>query len=142
MLLKDQTLPVPVCYYFLCMTIMIVYCVGPPSACRDLQVLEPWTRASSITIRWMRPLITGRDDYFYNVHYSSNGTFVQHNRSPLIKSGNFMEYTLSGLRVLTDFTIRVSVHNGVSDQDPSGEDQRRCEVNGTTGNISMIFKRH
>ena len=53
-----------------------------------------------------------------------------------------MEYTLSGLRVLTDFTIRVSVHNGVSDQDPSGEEQRRCEVNGTTGDISMVLKRH
>ena len=49
---------------------------------------------------------------------------------------NFVEYTLSGLRVLTNFTICVSVHNGVSDQDPSGEEQRRCEVNGTTGDIS------
>ena len=41
-----------------------------------------------------------------------------------------MKYTLSGLRVLTDFTIRVSVHNGVSDQDPSGEEQRRVKSIG------------
>ena len=124
------------CRPILHVNVHVKCCIGPPSACRDLQVFEPRTRANSITIRWMRPLITGRDDYFYNIHYSSNGTFVRHNRSPLIKSSNFVEYTLSGLRVLTDFTVRVSVHNGVSDQDPSGEEQRRCEVNGTTGDIS------
>ena len=41
-----------------------------------------------------------------------------------------------GLRPLTNYTIRVSVLNGVSDQDTAGEEGRRCEVTATTGDIS------
>jgi hypothetical protein len=102
-------------------------------------VFEPKTRANSITVRWNRPSITGRDDYYYTVHYSdpdNHTSFLSHNPEPLVKTGPVVEYTLSGLRVLTEFTIRVVVHNGVSEQDPGSEADRMCEVGGVTGTIS------
>ena len=49
-----------------------------------------------------------------------------------------MQYSVSGLRPLTNYTIRVTVHNGVSDQDPGGEQRRRCEVSGVTGDIRKL----
>ena len=53
-----------------------------------------------------------------------------------------MTYSVSGLRPLTNYTIRVVSHNGVSDrvsdQDPEGEEERRCEVSETTGDIRML----
>ena len=32
------------------------------------------------------------------------------------------------------------MHNGVSDQDPEGEQGRRCEVSGVTGDIRKLAK--
>ena len=52
-----------------------------------------------------------------------------------------MTYSVSGLRPLTDYTIRVVSRNGVSDQDPEGEKERRCEVSETTGDIRMLSMR-
>ena len=49
-----------------------------------------------------------------------------------------MTYSVSGLRPLTGYTIRVVARNGVSDQDPEGEKERRCEVSETTGDIRML----
>ena len=92
-------------------------------------------------MRWDRPSITGRDDFYYTVHYSdpdNNTSFLQHNPQPLVKTGQIVEYTLSGLRVLTEFIIRVVVHNGVSEQDPGGVAGRTCEVEGVTGDIRKL----
>ena len=87
-------------------------------------------------MKWERPLITGRDDFYYTIHYSEdNTTFTQHNINPLVKTGTQVDYTLSGLKTLTWLTIRVEVHNGVSDQDPEGVEDRKCEVTGLTGDI-------
>ena len=89
-------------------------------------------------MQWEHPLIIGRDDYYYNIHYSSQdvpGNFTRHNRNPFIKDSSVVQYSVSGLRPLTNYTIRVTVHNGVSDQDPKEEEMRRCEVSGTTGDI-------
>ncbi len=100
------------------------------------------TRANSIRIEWERPLITGRDDYYYNILYSDPdqpGTFVQHNPNPLVKSSPIVGYSVSGLSPLTSYTIRVTVLNGVSEQDRGGEEGRRCEVNATTGDIRMLL---
>lgn len=107
--------------------------------CTNLRVLEPRTRSNSITVRWDRPSNTGRDDYYYTVHYSDpddRTSFLQHNPERLVNTGPEVTYTLSGLRALTEFTIRVVVHNGVSEQDSGGVKGRICEVGGVTGNIS------
>ena len=44
---------------------------------------------------------------------------------------------MSGLRPQTRYTVRLSVLNGVSDQDSAGVEGRRSEVMATTGDISM-----
>ncbi len=45
-----------------------------------------------------------------------------------------MDYSVSGLRPLTLYTVRVSPENGVSGQEGEGGRQRRsCEVVVTTG---------
>ena len=46
---------------------------------------------------------------------------------------------MSGLRPQTRYTIRLSVLNGVSDQDSAGEDGRKSEVMATSGDISMYI---
>ena len=100
---------------------------GPPSAAQNFQVLQSRTRANSITVMWERPLITGRDDYFYNIQYSNPdnpGSFVQHNSNPLVTTSPVVRYSLSGLRPQTGYTIRLTVLNGVSEQDSSGEEGR------------------
>ena len=54
----------------------------PPSACRNLRVYRKRTRANTNTVRWERPLITGRDDYYYDIFYSDPelpGNFNKHN---------------------------------------------------------------
>ena len=100
-------------------------------------MFEERTRANTITVRWERPEITGRDD-FYNIFYSvDNQTFTQHNIRPYVKRELLVDYSLSGLRSLTSYTIRVSAENGVSDQEERGE-TRSCEVVGRTGDISKL----
>ena len=106
--------------------------------CRNLRVLKERTRANTITVRWERPLITGID-YYYDIFYSDPeqpGNFKKHNRNPFIKNYSLVTYSVSGLRPLTSYTIRVVVRNGVRGQDPE------CEVSETTGDIRMLSRRY
>ena len=126
-----------------CKFVFLIYnsisILGPPSACRNLIVLQERTRANTITVRWERPLITG---YYYDIFYSDPdlpGRFKKHNPNALIKHYALVTYSVSKLRPLTGYTIRVVSQNGVSDQDPQGEEGRRCEVSETTGDISMLL---
>ena len=119
---------------------MCVFNSGPPSACTGLTVDR--TRKNSITVRWNRPAITGREDYYYNIHHSNPdlpGNFTKFNANPHISTSHFLKYTVSGLRPLTNYTIRVTIHNGVSDQDPGGEEKRWCEVTAISGNIRKLW---
>jgi hypothetical protein len=77
----------------------------------------------------MRPTDTGRPDYFYRVNVSDPervNAFNVHN-SNLVNRNMDPIYTVSPLVPHTSYVIRVSVHNGVSDQDPDGH-LRICEV--------------
>ena len=49
-----------------------------------------------------------------------------------------MDYSLSGLKPFTSYTIRVTAENGVSDQ-VEGEETKSCEIAGKTGDISKRF---
>ena len=120
---------------------MTISSSGPPSACTGLTVDDRRTRDNSITVGWNRPAITGREDYYYNIHHSNPdlpGNFIKHNSNPYISTSSILQYTVSGLRPLTNYTIRVTVHNGVSDQDLAGEEKRWCEVAATSGNICKL----
>jgi hypothetical protein len=90
---------------------------------------------------WGQPLITGRDDFYYNIHYSNPdhaGNFSLHNSNPLTTTSPVVRYSVSGLQPQTRYTIRVSVHNGVSEQDLGREEERISEIMATTGIISML----
>ena len=114
---------------------------APPSACTQLQIVLERTRATTITVKWDRPEITGREDFYYNIFYSEdNHTFVQHNPRPYIKQDAVVDYALSGLKALTMYTVRVSVENGVSGQDERKEiNARSCEITGLTGDDSEFI---
>ena len=92
-------------------------------------------QGTTLTVRWVRPEITGRDDFYYNIFYSEdNRTFTQHNDSPYNKQDLLVDYSVSGLRLLTTYIVRVSPENGVSGRENIGSVRRRsCEVVGTTG---------
>ena len=121
----------------------VISSLGSPFICRNLRVLQEMTRTNTIIVTWERPLITGID-YYYDIFYSDPekpGNFKKHNRSPFINNYSIMMYSLSGLKPLTSYTIRVVVRNGMRNQHPEGEEGRRCEVSVTTGDIRMLSRR-
>ncbi len=109
---------------------------APPNNCKSLQAVAERTRGNTITVRWERPEITGRDDFYYNIFYSEdNQTFTQHNSRPYVKQDALVDYSVSGLQPLTTYTIRVIPENGVSGQEEVGQ-SRSCEVVARTGDTS------
>ncbi|XP_064402820.1 sushi, von Willebrand factor type A, EGF and pentraxin domain-containing protein 1-like isoform X2 [Halichondria panicea] len=105
-----------------------VQCSSPPNNCKSLQVVTERTRGNTITVRWERPEITGRNDLYYNIFYSEdNQTFTQDNSRPYVKQDALVDYSVSGLRPLTTYTIRVIPENGVSDQEEGGQ-SKTCEI--------------
>ena len=94
---------------------------------------------STVTVQWDRPTITGRDDFYYRVEYSDPdnvGIFLT-SIANLRRTGFTVSHTITGLRPATEYVIRVSVHNGVSDQDPD-VNSRLQEIKVTTGETSKF----
>ena len=115
-------------------------CTAPPTVCKNIELVQQRTRGNSITVRWERPEITGRDDFYYNIFYSEdNQTFTQHNRRPYVKQDALVDYSVSGLQPLTTYTIRVIPENGVSGQEEGGQ-SRSCEVVAMTGDTSECLE--
>ena len=80
---------------------------------------------------WEDPQVVGRSDYYYIIEYSDPddaSIYHRHNKDN-IKGNN---YTLNNLRADTIYIIRVSVHNGVSDQDPENADDRMVTIRART----------
>ena len=98
----------------------------PPSAPRNLRLTEQTT---SITVTWSPSTETGgRSDLYYQVEYSDPdvlGTFIA-------RYTQSTSYTITGLEPHTSYCIRVSAHNGVSDQDPDRSLSRMIEECTTT----------
>ncbi len=87
------------------------------------------SRTDTIIIRWSRPAITGRNDFFYRVLHSDPdniGEFITENAN-FRDDSSVVTYTVTGLVPLTPYKVRVTTHNGVSDQDPNTH-LRMCEV--------------
>ena len=115
-------------------------CTAPPSACRNIQLVQGRTRGNTITVHWERSDITGRDDLYYNIFYSEdNQTFTQHNSRPYVKQYAVVDYSVSGLQPLTTYTIRVIPENGASDKEEGGQ-SRSCEVIVMTGDTSECLR--
>ena len=86
-------------------------------------------KEQSINISWEIPRNTGRDDFYYNVKYS-DGDSIESNS--VFSQDMVVQYSIDGLKPGTDYTITVTVENGVSDQDLQNEHLRRCELRLTT----------
>jgi len=113
----------------------------PPTAVRNLTVID--TTNTSITIEWEPPEETGRDhDCVYNVEHSDPddiSKYILHNRTNCSVTTNT---SVTGLRPVTTYIIRISVHNGVSGNDSQNEDRRRRQVNATTqeGSKPLMYR--
>ena len=80
---------------------------------------------------WEDPEVTGRPDFYYIIEYSDPddaSIYHRHNKDGV--KGN--SYTLDNLRPDTIYIIRVSVHNGVSDQDSENTDDRMVDIKAHT----------
>ena len=96
----------------------------PPSAPRNMRLNEQTT---STAVSWLSPTETGgRSDLYYQVEYSDPdnlGSFT----GTVYLDGESTSHTFTALRPYTSYCIRVSAHNGVSDQDPDRSQSRMVE---------------
>ena len=80
---------------------------------------------------WEDPKDVGRSDYYYIIEYSDpDDASIYHRHNEDNVKGN--NYTLNNLRADTIYIIRVSVHNGVSDQDSENADDRMVTIRAHT----------
>ena len=112
--------------------LIIVLCIchtEPPTAVRNLTVVD--TTSTSVTIVWEDPEDVGRPDYYYVIEYSDpDDASIYHRHNEDGVKGN--SYTLDKMRPDTIYIIRVTVHNGVSNQDSENAIGRMVSVKGHT----------
>ena len=111
----------------------------PPSPPRSVS-LTP--QQSSITVRWSAPSDNGgRTDLYYEVDISDPDNLGSYTGTVYL-SGRSTSRTISGLRPFTQYCVRVTAHNGVSDQDPNGQHLRReeqCTRTLTAGTYIIVY---
>ena len=82
---------------------------------------------TSLLASWSLPSQTGgRSDLYYRVEHSDPDNLGSYTGT-VYKSGGSTSHTFTGLRPYTQYCIRVSAHNGVTDQDPDGGHLRIVE---------------
>ena len=82
-----------------------------------------------LNIYWRRPDITGRDDYYYILAYDDGESVGSHS---IINKSQMVSQLITDLKPATEYTITVTVVNGVSDQDKENEFKRMCHLRTTT----------
>jgi hypothetical protein len=90
---------------------------------------------TQIDLQWKKPIITGRNDFYYIIEYSDGETTGKHT---ITNQMEYVEEVLSNLKPDTMYTFTVTVENGVSDQDTRGKDLRSCKLTATTMEGSMF----
>ena len=101
----------------------------PPSAPRNLKLTD--VQSTSITISWSQASDNGgRSDLYYQIEYFP--TSDQNNRGVIYMRSTTTTYRITSLKPYTQYTIRVSAHNGVSDQDPDRSQSRVVEQTNRT----------
>ena len=91
---------------------------APPGPVQDLRTTT--VTITSVTIQWTRPEVTGRSDFYYTLQYTDPdnvGVFLTANPMRIVNFALSVSHTITGLQPYTTYTIRVTSHNGVSDQD-------------------------
>ena len=107
----------------------------PPSAPSGLNLTD--VSSTSISVNWSPSAETGgRSDLYYKVEYSDPDNLGSFTGAVYL---NGTSHTFTGLRPYTSYCIRVSAHNGVSDQDPDRSQGRMVEECTTTPEDSEGF---
>jgi hypothetical protein len=108
----------------ICASTNIHFFSAPPPPVSDCDVSQRFDTA--ITIRWRTPAnCGGRSDCYYKIKIN-NGPPKRH--SPLFRPNNQESFTVENLQPDTTYSITVSIHNGVSDQDPDNARNRECLI--------------
>ena len=68
----------------------------------------------------------------YHSNPSITGAFILHNMCPFVNQDTIVEYTVKDLLPQTNYTLRVVVGNGVSNQVSEDRHLRTCEVTTST----------
>ena len=115
---------------------------APPTAVRNLGVES--SSETEVVVRWDAPDEPGRTDYYYSVSRSIPGDLInfQTLNDRLKNTASTVTFVVTNLVPFTAYIIRVSVHNGVS-QNNSANDQLR-EVTASTNEgseFSITVKR-
>ena len=113
------------CVFFMCSNTFKL--VEPPSEPREVSLNS---QTNGITVSWRRSAdLGGRSDLFYQVEHSDPDDFGSYitDTDNLNGSPSRPGYTVTGLRPYTQYCVRVTAHNGVSDQDPDGTHLRTVE---------------
>ena len=105
----------------------------PPSA--PLGLTQTESTDNSLSISWNRPVSDGgRSDLFYRVLYSDPdpdkvGVMIEANCTQSFnRCVTEHECTITDLQPATKYVVRVSAHNGVSDQNEGGALARLTQV--------------
>ena len=85
---------------------------------------------TAITIRWRSPAnCGGRSDCYYQIKINND---YPKRHSPVFRPNIQETFTVENLQPSTTYSITVSIHNGVSDQDPDNARNRECVIVATT----------
>ena len=86
---------------------------------------------TSITIAWRQPAsLGGRGDTYYTIEIREQGSLSDFRMVDQESDTGAADYTYTvvDLNPVTDYLIRITAENGVSDQDPDTLDARRVEI--------------
>ena len=106
---------------------------GSPSVCQFIRTKIVGDQL--LNVQWRRPDITGRDDYCYILAYDDGESVGSH---IVIDNSEVVSQLITDLKPATEYTITVTVVNGVSDQDRENEFKRVCHLKTTTLEGGMI----
>ena len=102
-------------------------CTAPPPALFHCGVSVSQTYAHSVRVQWQSPShCGGRKDCYYEIAVNGQAT-VRYD--PTAFNVDVLEsYTINNLQPSTTYLVSVSIHNGVSDQDPDSAKLRQCFI--------------
>lgn len=80
-----------------------------------------------IKVNWSLPAVRDRNDSYYTVEFSDPDNFGNLLLSAHL-NGNVTMHKIPFMRPFTSYCVRVTAHNGVSDQDEEGNHLRMAEA--------------
>ena len=104
--------------------IQLINSSAPPPPISSCDVSQPFDTA--VTIEWKSPgNCGGRSNCYYQIKIN-NGSPEDY--SPVFRPNAQEMFTVENLEPYTTYSITVSIHNGVSDQDSENARNRECMI--------------